>query len=644
LNHFNMTLAVRTWILCSAWVSGAGWILSVVHQLNPAGYAILFVLTAVFFLRDAKAVILNVRPFFRNVGCLWRKFRQRFKCLAPLLFLALAVVSVAGGLLACPQNGDTNAYRVPRVLHWIGQGGWHWIRTADSRMNIAGCAYEWLITPLILFTRTDRWIFLPNVLSYLLLPGLIFSVFRRMQVSPRVAWWWMWFLSTGWCYVQQACSTNNDSLGAVYALAAVDFALRARASRKVADLWLSMLAAGLLTGLKPTNLPLLLPWAIAALPSARLLLTRPLKSFALAGFGLLVSVAPLACLCWMHTGSWKGYSPGQIADWGAQQELHSPVWGILGNTFCLTAQNLLPPFFPWAGAWNNAMQHFLQTSLGAHFTSFESFGHLARSANEASAGIGLGVVLAAVIVIFVPRQPKATTSTVKKDEWLLWWLRLSPWLALLVFMAKVGTYGNARQAAPYYALLLPMLLVRPGQNAFTRRRWWQRFLLLCMLFTVAWMAFARGRQIVPATLMADLHAKYPEVKTLAVLNDYYASNLSAASARRFLQKNNIYDGVVGYATTYGGSEPGMWFPLGTVRVERVLPTDGTAWFRSHDIHYVVVEDLALKTANETIAEWMQRQQGSLVGELIFKRDPGAPPGHQYLVHLSPPVEAGRPLQ
>jgi len=167
---------------------------------------------------------------------------------------------------------------------------------------------------------------------------------------------------------------------------------------------------------------------------------------------------------------------------------------------------------------------------------------------------------------------------------------------------------------------------------------------LCMLFTVAWMAFARGRQIVPATLMADLHAKYPEVKTLAVLNDYYASNLSAASARRFLQKNNIYDGVVGYATTYGGSEPGMWFPLGTVRVERVLPTDGTAWFRSHDIHYVVVEDLALKTANETIAEWMQRQQGSLVGELIFKRDPGAPPGHQYLVHLSPPVEAGRPLQ
>jgi hypothetical protein len=633
-----MTLAVRAWILCCAWLCGAGWILSILHQLNRAGYAVLFAFTAVFFLRDGNPV----RTILKNAGRSWRKFRRRFKRPAPLLFLALAIVSLAGGLIVCPQNGDTNAYRLPRVLHWLEQDGWHWIHTTDTRMNIACCVYEWLLTPLILFTRTDRWVFLPNVLSYLLLPGLVFSVFRRMQVPPRVAWWWMWLLSSGWCFVYQACSTNNDSFGAVYALAAVDFALRARESRKVEDFWLSMLAAGLLTGVKSINLPLLLPWAIAAWPSARLPLARPIKSFAITGLSLLVSVVPVACLCWLHTGNWKGFSSGQEAVWGVHQELHSPFWGILGNTFCLTFENLLPPFFPWVKAWNDAMQHFLQTPLGAHFTVFENFGHWNRSATEAYAGIGMGVMIAALVSIFAPRNPGTTKSRAYKSGRLLWWLRLSPWLALLVFMAKVGTYQNTRLVAPYYALLFPLLLVRPGQKALTFRRWWQWFLLSVMLFTVAWMTFVRGRQLVSATLMADLHAKHPQDKLLTLLNDYYVCSSSVASQRRFLSEHNLGEAVVGYFTICGGGEPGMWFPLGTVRVERALPGDGVAWFRSQGIHYVVVDDAALKAANETIEAWMQRQQGSLVDKLVFIEEPGSPPSHLYLVHLSPPAESVQP--
>jgi hypothetical protein len=637
-----MTLAVRAWIFCSAWLCGAGWILSALHQLNRASYAVLFVFTAVFFLRNASAVTVTGRAILKNAGRSWPKFRHRFKRLAPLLFMVLAIISLIGGLLACPQNGDTNAYRIPRVLHWIGHDGWHWIRTADSRMNIGGCVYEWLMTPLILFLRTDYWVFLPNVLSYLLLPGLVFSVFRRMQVSPRVAWWWMWFLASGWCFVQQACSTTNDCLGAVYAIAAVDFALRARESRNVEDLWLSMLAAGLLTGLKLVNLPLLLPWAIAAWPSARLLLARPIMSGAAVGLGLLASALPSAYLCWVHTGNWKGFMPGQLVDWGARQELHSPFWGIVGNTFCLTVENLMPPFFPWVVAWNNAMQHFLQTPLGVHFTVFENFGHWGRSATEAYAGIGLGVTAAALISILAARKPGTATPQSGQSGRFLWWLRLAPWLALLVFMAKVGTYQNTRIVASYYALLFPLLLVGAGQRALTFRCWWQWFLLSVMLFTVAWMAFLRGRQLVPATFMADLHARHPQVKILTVLNDYYASRLSVASNKFFLPKHHLGEAVVGYATTYGGCEPGMWFPLGTVRVERVLPEDGAVWFNFQGIHYVLVEDVALKAANETIEEWMHRQSGSLVDELVFTRDPGSPPGHLYLVHFSPPAGAVPP--
>lgn len=154
---------------------------------------------------------------------------------------------------------------------------------------MVGCVFEWLSAPLILFTRTDRLLFLINLASYLMLPGLIFSVFTRLQVRPRTAWWWMWFLSSGWCFALQAGSDVNDSFAAIYPLAAVDFALRARESKRVADLWLSVLAAALLTRVKQNNIPLALPWAMAAWPSVRLLLARPVASTLVGATGLLVS-------------------------------------------------------------------------------------------------------------------------------------------------------------------------------------------------------------------------------------------------------------------------------------------------------------------------------------------------------------------
>ena len=95
-------------------------------------------------------------------------------------------------------------------------------------MNIAATGFEWLSAPLLLFTRTNQFLFLINWASYLMLPGLIFSVFTRLQVRPRVAWWWMWLLASGWCYVLQASSDMNDSFAVIYALASVDFALRAQ--------------------------------------------------------------------------------------------------------------------------------------------------------------------------------------------------------------------------------------------------------------------------------------------------------------------------------------------------------------------------------------------------------------------------------
>ena len=56
----------------------------------------------------------------------------------------------------------------------------------------------------------------------------MFSVFTRLGVRRRVAWSWMWLVPTGYCFLLQAGSIGNDLFGAPFALAAVDFALRAK--------------------------------------------------------------------------------------------------------------------------------------------------------------------------------------------------------------------------------------------------------------------------------------------------------------------------------------------------------------------------------------------------------------------------------
>lgn len=185
---------VRFWILLSTLLVGGGWILSALHQLNRAGYVVvlspLVLVTSLWWKKSRPLSLENLRRWH----C---KFLTRFKRRAPQLFLLITALSFLSGCLYPALNCDANAYRLPRVMHWLWAGQWHWIHTFDSRMNIAACGMEWLSAPLILFSHTDRLLFLINWISYLMLPGLIFSVFTRLQVRPRVAWWWTWLLASG---------------------------------------------------------------------------------------------------------------------------------------------------------------------------------------------------------------------------------------------------------------------------------------------------------------------------------------------------------------------------------------------------------------------------------------------------------------
>ena len=202
-------------------------------------------------------------------------------------------------------------------------------------MNDRACGIEWLSAPMLLFTHSTRGLFLINFLPFLLLPGFIFSVFTRLGVGARVAWHWMWLLPGGYIFLLQAGGIANDTFPTVFALAAVDFALRARQSRHGSPaacrshLWHSMLAA-LLTGAKATNLPLLLPWAIVIFPLTPLLREKMALTVLAGLIAAAVSFLPTAILNVHFLGDWSGLSIERTG-----MDMKNPLVGIWGNAFLI---------------------------------------------------------------------------------------------------------------------------------------------------------------------------------------------------------------------------------------------------------------------------------------------------------------------
>ena len=509
-------------------------------------------------------------------------------------------------------------------------------------MNIANCGFEWLTAPLMLFCHTDRLFFLINVVSYALLPGLVFSVFKRLQVHGRVSWWWMWLLPAGCCYVFQAGTPANDIFASVYALAAVDLALRAYEKKSVGDLWLSMLAAALLTGSKQTSIPLALLWLIAALPAWRLLRVRPGISMVVIVVSLLVSALPMMCLNYLHDCTWLGIPKHPGLDWTAmlwqKGHLHSPFWGVVGNAFCLPLQNFTPPFFPLYATWNELMMKFTQAPAGSHFAEFESFGMLQSFPGQQS-GIGLFLCLFLMVSVFWVWQRRG------KDAWNYTFkgsnnrtaqlLRWTPWLLLLLFMAKIGTYQNARQLAPYYAFFLPCILVQPGHWHLVRRLWWKKLGLSVMLGTAALVVLSPIFPLWPAcTVLAASERHYPDSKIILRIRSFYsASEISRGQRQPFYETLPPNEQVVGYATSVQGLEPGLWRPFYR-RVERILSADTRRFLQQRGIRYVVVEEQFLSHANCTLGELLQRYDARLIDRLALSRGFNSKPQYVYLIELN----------
>lgn len=633
------------WIGLCALLQVAGWGLSAIGQLNARGYAVVLgiaVLVAFAFRHRCVRSPSGAAGGFKK---LWRRLHRPL----PMGFALLAALATLGGLLHAPSNYDGLTYRIPRILHWLAENRWHWVVSDFPRLNPRGCAWEWTAAPVIALLKTDRPLFLLNVISFLLLPGLVFSVLHRLGVRARAAWHWMWLLPTGYCYLLQTGSIGNDLFGATFALAAMHYALRARRTRCASDFWLSVLAAALATGTKSSNLLLGLPWLLAIGPALKHLLTLRLVTPVMAAVAVLCSAIPISVLNLRHCGDWSGQTLEHAAMGGA------PVLRVAVNSFWLAFRNLAPPIFPFAKAWNETVQRALppewKSRLESLFEGAEAGFQLSEMESEEGAGLGFGVCVLLALSWWAARARgnRFQTARLRSETISARLIVPAAWVALLLFMSQSGLSAITRLIAPYYVLLLVPLLRNPGHADVVRTRAWGGGALAVFALGALLLAVNPARPLWPATtVLRALGAEsspHPLVRRAwTVYSTYQHRPRAFDPVLRVLPADANPLGFIGFDDL----ETPLWRPFGSRRIVHVRQADTADELRRRGVCYVLAgEETFHGRYNESLPELLRRLDAEVVVSIPLQLRAARGPVQWYLLKVrekSAPLPAANAAQ
>lgn len=554
--------SAEMFIVGSALLNLLGWSLALAHQLKPVPYAIGFAVTI------GVLVVLNRRRAtrVRNPNEEFHRGKRRLRRPIVTVFFLIWLAALVGGSLYAPSNYDGLSYRTPQLLHWLSENGWHWITTPNSRMNIASPGFNWLVAPTIVILKTDRLSFLMNVAGFALLPGLLFEMLRRAGVATIVAWWWMWLLPAAYVFAMQAGGIGNDLTGTVFGVSAVAFALRARQTGAFSDASLSLLAAAMCTGIKNTNLPILLPWIVAlGAGGLRAFCAKPAKSMVVALLAAFASCAPTTLLNIRHTGHWSG-------DLHDEHRVRQPnAWvGAASNLTVLAVSNLQPPIWPIAQRSNEVLNRILiatgMSKVCKKSPRFDAKWYELPS--EESAGVGLGLVVMSGISVtgaFLHRLRGNHSEFIPKR----WDVGLASLAAILVPVCLMSSEGLPRMIAVFVPPVLILALIGAVNQRLVRSSAWRRGAVVAACFSVPGIVLSAPRPLFPQRVLFASVGKESGVMARARrVYSIYANRPDAfAPLRTLIPAGTRKIGLIAF-----GDEPetSIWRPFGSVSVRHLL--------------------------------------------------------------------------
>jgi hypothetical protein len=297
--------------------------------------------------------------------------------------------------------------------------------------------------------------------------------------------------------------------------------------------------------------------------------------------------------------------------------MHNPWIGIAGNGFQMLLDNFTPPVFPLASWYNQHVQVILPHSWIANFQN--GFFQLWELPTEDWAGVGFGISLLALVSalasFFARGVCRATASPgLAVPPVVRRLLLVTPWIAILAYCAKSGMATPSRLMAPYYPLLLPLLLVGAGQSQIVRRGWWRGLAGAVMLLALVVLMVSPDRPLWPAkSVFSRLARQHPDQRLFArglkVYTVYSERSDPLAHVRALLPPEVT---TVGFIGTADDCDISFWRPFGQRQVAHFLLSDPPQRFRQAKVEYVIVGGLNLRMKGVTLDDWLQKTGAKLV--------------------------------
>ncbi len=203
---------------------------------------------------------------------------------------------------------------------------------------------------------------------------------------------------------------------------------------------------------------------------------------------------------------------------------------------------------------------------------------------------------------------------------------------------KSGMVTPQRLIAPYYPLLLPLLLVGAGQAQIIRRGWWRTSAAHVWVMALLVLVVTPDRPLWPAKtiLVRAWRRAIPfSVRFHAPSHVYtvYATRSDSLAGVRPLLPQDAK--VVGFIADADDNDYSLWLPLGTRKVRHFLADDPPEEIRKAGVEYVVVGGLNLQMYGLTLDQWLAKSGAQLVGSITVTEKVSEGPQPWYVVRLKP---------
>jgi hypothetical protein len=400
----------------------------------------------------------------------------------------------------------------------------------------------------------------------------------------------MWLLPLAFGYVTQAGGIGNDLAGALFCLLSIFFGLHARRSKCLADVWLALLAAALMTGVKVSNAPLGLPCLVAVWPALPQLRRRLISSLCVVGVACVISGVPTAVLNQIHTGNWTGDPHNQF-----QMQVKNPVAALLGNGLLVAEETVMPPVLPAAAKVNDWIVRKLPASCSALLKRDYPRFYLAKLnelPSEEGAGLGLGVALLLLAGVLMTGWQFARHSSSGQVHFRLPWVVLAAWLAGLVYLLKMGSEAAPRLMLPYSPLMLVPFLLLSGQKRLLQSRAGRILALLAALFILPGLILSPLRPLWPGRMVCEkLAAKHPGHAALERMASVYSAYAHRNDVLAPLRDSLPADASeIGFIAGSNDTDYSLWRPFGWRKVIDLRADDAQFLKHPDQVKWLVVKE------------------------------------------------------